>query len=99
MNDHSTTPYRLGRRPGKQGPRPLSSDQGRMNKLATGNTQRLKLAKNILTVGTWNVQTLWAAGKLELVRNEMKRFRYDIIGISEVRWTGNGETSNGDFIW
>ncbi|CAF1667422.1 unnamed protein product, partial [Adineta ricciae] len=52
-----------------------------------------------LTVGTWNVQTLWAAGKLELLRNEMKRFTYDIIGISEVRWTGKGETPNGDFIW
>ena len=29
----------------------------------------------------------------------MKRFRYDIVGISEVRWTGKGETSNRDFIW
>jgi exonuclease III len=29
----------------------------------------------------------------------MKRFRYDIIGTSEVRWTGTGETPNGDFIW
>ena len=29
----------------------------------------------------------------------MKRFRYDIIGISDVRWTGKGETRNGDFIW
>ena len=70
MNDHNTNPYRLGRRPGKQGPRPLPSNQGRVEKLATGknndvnttcttkNTQRLKLAKNILTVGTWNVQTL-----------------------------------------
>ena len=66
---------------------------------ATQNTQKLKLAKNTLTVGTWNVQTLWAAGKLELLRNEMKRFKYDIIGISEVRWTGKGETSQGDFIW
>ena len=106
MNDFNTKPYRLGRRPGKQGPRPLSSDQGRVEKLATGknsyttkNTQKLKLAKNTLTVGTWNVQTLWTAGKLELLRNEMKRFRYDIIGISEVRWTGKGETPNGDFIW
>ncbi|CAF1527450.1 unnamed protein product [Adineta ricciae] len=111
MNEH-TNPYRLGRRPGKQGPRPLSSDQGRADKLATGklikpintkhtteNIQRLKLVKNTLTVGTWNVQTLWAAGKLELLRNEMKRFRHDIIGISEVRRTGKGETSNGDFIW
>ena len=63
------------------------------------NTQKLKLAKNTMTIGTRNVQTLWAAGKLELLRNEMKRFRYDIIGISEVRWTGKGETPNGDFIW
>jgi exonuclease III len=45
------------------------------------------------------VQTLWAAGKLELLRNEMKRFRYDIISMSEVRWTGKGETPSGDFIW
>ncbi len=45
------------------------------------------------------MQTLWAAGKLELLRNEMKRFKYDIIGISEVHWTGKSETTNGDFIW
>jgi hypothetical protein len=49
----------------------------------TKNTHRLKLVKNTLTVGTWNVQTLWAAGKLELLRNEMKRFRYDIIGMRQ----------------
>ncbi len=36
--------------------------------------------------------------KLELLRNEMKSYKYDVIGISEVRWTGKGETSNGDFI-
>ncbi|CAF1426895.1 unnamed protein product [Adineta ricciae] len=29
----------------------------------------------------------------------MKRFRYEIIGISEVRWTGKGETPSGDLIW
>ncbi|CAF4866547.1 unnamed protein product [Rotaria socialis] len=105
MSDFNTKPYRLGRCPGEQGPRPLPSDQGRVEKLATGknscttkNTQKLKPAKNTLTVGTWNVQTLWTAGKLELLRNEMKRFRYDIIGISEVRWTGKGETPNADFI-
>ena len=67
-------------------------------KHTTKNIQRLKPVKNTLTVGTWNVQTLWAAGKLQLLRNEMKRFKYDIIGISEVRWTGKDETPNGDFI-
>ncbi|CAF4468868.1 unnamed protein product, partial [Rotaria magnacalcarata] len=29
----------------------------------------------------------------------MKRFRFNVIGISEVRWTGKGETPSGDFIW
>ncbi|CAF3364939.1 unnamed protein product [Rotaria socialis] len=49
-------------------------------------------------MGTWNVQTLWVTGKLELLRNEIKRFRFDVIGISEVRWTGKGEISGGGFI-
>ena len=91
MDDFNTKPYRLGQRPDEQGPYRLPSNQGRVEKLAIGknsyttkNTQKLTLAKNTLTVGTWNVQTLWAAGKLELLRNEMKRFRYDIIGISEL---------------
>ena len=72
------------------GSRPLLGNQGRIEKLATGKstsmkaTEKLKIAKNTLTVGTWNVQTLWTTGKLELLRNEMKRFRYDIVGISEV---------------
>ena len=104
MIDSNTNSYRLGRRPGEQGPRPLLRNQGRVEKLATGklstsNIDKLKLTKDTITIGTWNVQTLWAAGKLELVRNEMKGFRYDTIGISEVRWTGKGETHNRDFIW
>ena len=72
------------------GSRPLLGNQGRIEKLATGKstsmkaTEKLKIAKNTLTVGTWNVQTLWTTGKLQLLRNEMKRFRYDIVGISEV---------------
>ena len=75
-----------------------------MEKLAAGNstsmkaTEKLKIAKNTLTVGTWNAQTLWATEKLELLRNETKIFRYDIVDVSEVRWTGKGETSNRDFI-
>ncbi|CAF2741133.1 unnamed protein product [Rotaria sp. Silwood2] len=38
MNDQYHYVCRLGRRPGKQGPRPLSGDQGRVEKLVTGNT-------------------------------------------------------------
>src|SRR6218665_3863690 len=94
--------YRLGRRPGKQGPRPQSSDRGWVEKLATGegrDQQRLKIAKCRLTIGTWNVRTLWATGQLELLRNEMKAYRYDILGLAEMRWTGSGDLNNGEVIW
>jgi hypothetical protein len=76
-----------------------TSRQTQITTTTKRDSQRLKMAKDIFTVGTWNVRTLWATGKLELLRNEMKRYRYDVISISEVRWTGKGETSNGDFIW
>ncbi|CAF4568230.1 unnamed protein product, partial [Rotaria sp. Silwood2] len=114
MKVNDLNPYRLGRRPGQQGPRPLSGDQGRVEKLVTGkasntknsntnntvaSTNEIRLRKEILTIGTWNVRTLWEAGKLDLLRHELKRFRYDIIGVSETRWTGKGETATGDFIW
>ena len=61
--------------------------------------RRLKMTKDTFTIGTWNVQTLWAADKLELLGNEMKEYRYAIISISNVHYTGKGETSNSDFIW
>ena len=77
---------RLGRRPVKQGPRYQSGNQGWIEKCATGR-QTLKLARQQLTVGTWNVRTMWATGKLDLLREEMKRYRYDILGLSEIRWT------------
>ena len=91
--------------PGKTGFAPLLGDQGRIEKSATGKwtsmkaTEKLKIAKNTLTLGIWNVQALWTTGKPELLRNEMKRLRYDIVGISEVRWARKSETSNRDFIW
>ena len=100
MNTNSRNICRFGRLPVEQGSHPLLGDQGRGEKLATGKltsmkaTEKLKIAKNTLTIETWNIQTLWATGKLELLRNEMKRFRHDIAGISEVRWAGKGETSN-----
>ena len=114
MKVSDLNPYRLERRPGEQGPRPLLDNQDRVEKLVTGkvsttkkpkpnniitSTNGMKLRKDILTIGTWNVRTLWETGKLSLLMNELKRFRYDIIGVSETRWTGKGETATGDFIW
>ena len=34
--------------------------------------------------------------KLEVVKQEMARVKFDILGISELKWTGMGEFNSGD---
>ena len=35
-------------------------------------------------------------GKLEVVQQEMARVNADVLGISELKWTGMGELNSGD---
>ena len=50
-------------------------------------------------VGTWNVMFM-NQGKLEVVKQEMARVSIDILGISELKWTGKGEfDSDNHYIW
>ena len=44
---------------------------------------------------TWNVRSM-NQGKLEVVKQEMARVNIDILGISELRWTGMGEMNSDD---
>ena len=44
----------------------------------------------IYRVGTWNVRST-NQGKLEVVKQEMARVNINILGISELKWTGMGE--------
>ena len=36
-------------------------------------------------------------GKLDVVKQEMARINIDILGISELKWTGMGEFSSDDY--
>ena len=45
--------------------------------------------------GTWNVRSM-NQGKLEVVKQEMARVNIDILGISELKWTGMGEFNSFD---
>ena len=38
-------------------------------------------------------------GKLQLLHEEMKPYNCDILGLSEMYWTGKGELYNGEVIW
>ena len=35
-------------------------------------------------------------GNLEVIKQEMARVNIDILGISELKWTGTGEFNSGD---
>lgn len=42
-------------------------------------------------IGTWNVRSLFMAGKLDNAVREMHRLKINILGLSEVRWPGSGK--------
>ena len=46
-------------------------------------------------IGTCNVRSM-NQGKLEVVKQEMARMNVDILGISELKWTGVGEFNSDD---
>eukprot|EP00795_Rhopilema_esculentum_P006996 gene6996-biopygen8422 len=60
-----------------------------------------KVAKVETAIGTWNVRTLKACGKAEVLVQEMDRLNWNILGISEMRWKciGEGTTEEGHKIW
>ena len=43
-----------------------------------------------MQIGTWNVRTL-NNGNLEVVKREMEMTDVDLLGISEMKWTGMGD--------
>ena len=47
-------------------------------------------------MGTWNVRSM-NQGKLEVVKQETATVNIDILGISELKWTGMGEFNSDDY--
>jgi len=46
--------------------------------------------------GTWYVRTLNRRAKLENLKMEMRKNEVSFLGVSEVRWKGQGEIRSGD---
>ena len=65
----------------------------------TDDGSRVRWCKDQYCIGTWNVRSM-NQGKLEVVKQEMARMNVDILGISELRWTGMGEfNSDAHYIY
>ena len=61
----------------------------------TGDRSKVRCYREQYCIGTWNVRSM-NQGKLEVVKQEMARVNVDILGISELKWTGMGEFNTGD---
>ena len=61
----------------------------------TGDRSKVRCCKEQYCIGTWNVRSM-NQGKLEAVKQEMGRVNVDILGISELKWTGMGELNSDD---
>ena len=58
----------------------------------TDDRSKVRCCKEQYCIGTWNVRSM----NQEVVKQEMARVNVDILGISELKWTGMGEFNSDD---
>ena len=61
----------------------------------TGDGSKVQCCKEQHCIGNWNVRST-KQGRLEVVKQEMARVNIDVLGISELKWTGVGEFNSDD---
>ena len=61
----------------------------------TGDGSKVHCCKEQYCIGTWNVRSV-NQGKLEVVKQEMARMNVNILGISELKWTGMSEFNSDE---
>ena len=61
----------------------------------TGDISKVQCCKEQYCIGTWNVRSM-KQDKLKVVKQEMAKVNLDILGISELKWTGMGEFNSDD---
>ena len=61
----------------------------------SGGESKVQFCKEQYCIGTWNVRPM-NQGKLEVIKQEMARVNIDILGISELKWTGMGKFNSDD---
>ena len=61
----------------------------------TDDGSKIRCCKERYCIGTWNIRSM-NQGKLEAVKQEMARVNIDILGISQLKWTGTTEFNSDD---
>ena len=64
-----------------------------------GDGSKVQCCREQYCIGTWNVRFMMQ-GKLAVVKQDLARVNIDILGISELKWTGRGEfNSDNHYIY
>ena len=88
--------YRLLWQSVKQG----LQNQGWSEKYATGiPNAKIKVAKQKLKIGIWNLRSLRGEAKIQLLLKEIKSYNFNIVGLAELWWKGKGNLKNSDMVW
>ena len=61
----------------------------------TGDGRKVRCCEEQYCIGTWNIRSM-NQGKLKVIKQEIARVNIDILGISELKWTGMGEFNSDD---
>ena len=61
----------------------------------TGDGSKVRCCREQYFIRTWNGRSI-NQDKLEVVKQEMARVSINIVGISELKWTGMGEFNSDD---
>ena len=61
----------------------------------TGDGSKVRCCKEQYCIGAWNVRSM-NQGRLEVVKQEMARVNINILGISELKWTGMDEFNSDE---
>ena len=69
----------------------------RVGSTSGGVIRKIDTKNFLFRLGTWNVRTLNQAGKLENLKMEMDKCNVSVIGLSEVRWPGQGEKVSDNY--
>ena len=62
----------------------------------SGDESKIRCCKEQYCIGTWNVRSR-NQGKLDMMKQEMVRINFDILGISELKLTGMGKFNLDDY--
>ncbi|XP_062830383.1 craniofacial development protein 2-like [Anolis carolinensis] len=73
----------------------ISKLKRRLTADSAGGERQIRCSKDQHTIGAWNVRSM-SQGKLDVVIDEMSRLKIDILGVSELKWTGMGHFTKDD---